>query len=127
MFRSRPFPRPFAVAAIAVMASAAALPAHAFNTQFMNNTPLSKMTSEDVTLFRAAVYAVLDEGADGSTRPWSNPKTRAGGEITAVRTFEERGESCRELEIANSAGGLSNRSVSTLCRVPGGNWRLKTN
>lgn len=110
-----------------VAGGAAALPAHAFNTQFMNNTPLSKMTTEDVTLFKAAVYAVLDEGADGATRPWSNPKTRAGGEITAVRTFEERGESCRELEIANSAGGLSNRSVSTLCRVPGGNWRLKTN
>jgi len=110
-----------------VVTAPAALPAHAFNTQFMNNTPLSKMTTEDVTLFKAAVYAVLDEGADGSTRPWSNPKTRAGGEITAVRTFEERGESCRELEIANSAGGLTNRSLSTLCRVPGGNWRLKNN
>ena len=125
MFRSRRFPLPFAVAVIVVMASAAAPPAHAFNTQFLNNTPLSKMNNEDVTLFKAAVYAALDGDADGTARAWSNTKTRASGEITPVRTFDDGGETCRELEIANSAGGLSNRSRATLCHVPGGAWRLK--
>ena len=123
MFRSRRF---LLMSAVAAMVSAAvAPPVHAFNTQFLNNTPLSKMNNEDVTLFKAAVHAALDEDADGTVRVWSNNKTRAGGEITPLRTFEDRGETCRELEIANSAGGLSNRSLATLCHVQGGAWRLK--
>ena len=123
MFRSRRFPLLFTLAAI--VSAALVLPAHAFNTQFLNNTPLSKMNDEDVRLFKEAVYATLDGDADGTARAWSNTKTRAGGEITPVRTFEDGGETCREIEIANSAGGLSNRSRATLCRVPGGAWRLK--
>lgn len=123
MFRSRRFPLPFAL--VAIVSAALVMPAHAFNTQFLNNTPLSKMNNEDVRLFKVAVHAALDDDADGAVRVWNNNKTRAGGEITPLRTFEERGETCRELEIANSAGGLSNRSRATLCHVPGGAWRLK--
>ena len=97
----------------------------AANTWFTRDMPISRMSSEDVGIMQNAVYQALDTAADGETRRWENGKTGARGDLTPRATFTDSGMNCRDLEIANSAGGLSNRMILTLCKTTEG-WKIKS-
>jgi surface antigen len=96
------------------------------NLWFTRDMPISRMNSEDINILQAAVFDTLDNVANGQSRHWENPKTRAHGDLTPRSSFTDAGLRCRELEIANSAGGLDNRSVITLCKLPEG-WKIRPN
>ena len=105
---------------IALPCSNAALAA---NLNFLGNAPISRMTQEDIDIFYGAAVKALDSAADGEGRRWENPKTRAGGTLTPLKTYPGPGGRCRDLQVENSAGGLSNRTVVSMCKQADGAWK----
>lgn len=47
------------------------------------------------------------------------------GDLMPRASFAREGGRCRDLEVANSAGGRDNRLVLTLCRQAGGEWKVE--
>jgi len=96
----------------------------AANTNFAKDAPYSKFTAEDRKIFDEAVQDTLSKGADGEARAWSNPATKAGGEIKPLKTFERGSATCRSVSIANKAKGLSAKGEYRLCKDASGKWTL---
>jgi surface antigen len=111
---------------VAALAGSLSIASRAQNMWFSRDMPISKMNAEDIKLLQAAITDTLDNVADGQSRQWQNPKTSAHGELTPRGSFTDAGQRCRELEIANSAGGLNNRTVLTLCKLAEG-WKVRPN
>ena len=107
---------------VAVLASAAT--AMAANMNFMKDAPYSKFTEEDRRIFNDAVQDTLNKGADGKAHAWSNPATKAGGEIKPLKSFDSAGVACRNVSIANKAKGLSAKGEYKLCKDASGKWAL---
>jgi len=101
-----------------------AAPATAINTFFMDKMPIGHMTEEDIDILTAAANSALDNLPDGATAHWGNSKTGAKGDLTPRATYQEGGQRCRDMQVENSAGGFSNRSVVSMCKQPDGAWKL---
>jgi surface antigen len=82
------------------------------------------MTEEDRALMSESVRATLDQGPEGKTTTWENPRTGARGELTPLATYNQAGRKCRDMEVANSAKGRSNRQVLSFCRQDDGSWKI---
>lgn len=89
----------------------------------MKETPSTFFNAEDNRLFRAAWTQVLDQTVDGGTQSWSNPKSGAGGELTLNRSFEWKGNACKEVRIRNHAQGRKADTTLNSCKIDG-KWRL---
>lgn len=98
--------------------------AQAASVSFLGKAPIAYMTDEDKRLFQAAVAKALDDTADGDTVTWSNPATKAGGEIKLVRTEDADAMLCRIAQVHSRAGGRENRGVYRACKEADGPWRL---
>lgn len=109
------------VAASALVSGAAS----AVNLMPLGDLPIRYMTEEDRQIFRAAAARALEKNPDGATSSWENPKTGAHGELTPRASFERDGRPCRDLEVANSARGRSNRIVLAVCRQDDGDWKVE--
>lgn len=107
---------------VAVLAAAA--PALAVNLNFMKDTPYTHFTDEDHKIFNQTLNDALNKGADGESRSWSNPKSKAGGEVKALKTFERKGMACRTVYIANKAKGRSANAEYNFCKQASGAWGL---
>lgn len=88
--------------------------------------PVRYMTEEDREILKSAVEDVLERGKDGEGARWENPKTGAHGDLTPRASFEHAGQSCRDLEVANSVRGRDNRLVVTLCKQADGDWKIQS-
>jgi surface antigen len=89
----------------------------------LKNTPAERFDEEDRRLFRDAGRKALDGTPDSQSVSWENPRTRAHGEITVLRSFESKGLPCKELRVRNEASGRKGDSTLNLCRKDG-KWRL---
>ena len=98
--------------------------AQAANVNFLGDAPIAYMNAADQRLFREAVFKALDKTPDGQTVTWSNPKTKAGGEIKLMRTDDMHAELCRIAQVHSKAGGRENRGVYRACKNAKGDWRL---
>jgi surface antigen len=107
-----------------VAALALATPAMASNLSFMKDTPYTHFTKDDHKIFNAALNEVLEKAADGEARSWSNPDSKAGGELKGVKTFERKGAPCRRVSIANKAKGRSASGEYNFCKQASGKWTL---
>ena len=119
-------PRPIVRIAAAIVLATGASPAVAANVLFTQEMPIAHMTAEDRCIFETALTEMLDSARDGETRRWENPKTGAHGDLTPRSTFTDSDVRCRTIELENSAGGRSNRSVFTLCKSAEG-WKVRSN
>ncbi len=99
--------------------------ASAVNVVSLGDLPVRYMTDEDRNILRAAATGTLDGTPEGNTVRWENPKTGAHGDLTPRASFDRAGQSCRDLEVANSARGHDNRIVLTLCKQPDGEWKVQ--
>ena len=99
-------------------------PVLAINMIAIGDMPIRYMTDEDRVLMSEAARATLDQGAEGKTTTWENPKTGARGELTPLVTYDQAGRKCRDMEVANSAKGRSNRLVLSFCRQDVGSWKI---
>ena len=114
--------RVLSITAAIILTTVAA--AEAANVNFLSDAPIAYMNEDDQRLFREAVFKALDDTADGQTVNWSNPKTKAGGEIKLIRTDDMHGDLCRIAQVHNKAGGRENRGVYRACKNAKGDWRL---
>lgn len=109
---------------LAVLIAVAAVPAAAQNwIGLLKNTPAERFDEDDLRLFMDNARKALAEGKVNETSSWENPKTRARGDITVLRTFESKGMPCKEVRVHNEAQGRKNTSKLSLCQVEG-KWRL---
>jgi hypothetical protein len=93
---------------------AAALPVAAQQLRFYTETPYTFFTKDDHKVLDAALTESLTKAADGETKTWSGP-SGAGGEIKVVKSYENKGQKCRTLAIANKAKGRSNAGEYNFC------------
>jgi surface antigen len=98
--------------------------AMAQDMRFMSDNPFVYFTKEDHALFDEAMAEALDKNADGQARPWSNPNTRAGGQLKPVKSFERDGLKCRRVYIASKAKGRSASGEYNLCKQASGKWTM---
>jgi hypothetical protein len=111
---------------LAILIAVTAVPAAAQNwVRLLKNTPAERFDEEDLRLFLDNARKTLAEGKVNETSSWENPKTRARGELTVLRTFESKGLPCKEVRMHNEAQGRKNTSELSLCQVEG-KWRLVT-
>ena len=89
----------------------------------LKNSPAERFDEEDLQIFLATGRKALTEAKDNETLQWDNPKSRARGEITVLRSFEWQSHPCKELKVYNEAGGRRGTSSFKLCSVEG-KWRL---
>jgi hypothetical protein len=109
---------------LAVLIALTTVPAAAQNwVSLLKNTPAERFDEEDLRLFLDNARKALAEGKVNETSSWENPKTRARGEITVLRSFESKGLPCKEVRMYNEAQGRKNTSNLSLCQVEG-KWRL---
>ena len=103
---------------------AVATPVAASNLSFMNDTPYTHFTKEDHKIFNEALQDILQQGADGESRKWSNPASKAGGNLKILKRFERDQLPCRSVVIANKAKGRSASGQYNFCRQASGEWKL---
>jgi surface antigen len=109
---------------IVIIAALCANPALAQNwIGLLKNTPAERFDEEDLRLFLDMGRKALNETPDNQPLAWENPKTRAGGEITVLRTFESKGRPCKEVRVRNHAQGRKGDNKLSLCKVDD-KWRL---
>ena len=109
---------------LAIALALAAVPAAAQNwIGLLKNGPAERFDEEDLRLFLDTSRKALAEGKDNETLSWENPKTRARGEITVLRSFQWKTHPCKELKLHNEAQGRKGDSTLGLCQVDG-KWRL---
>jgi surface antigen len=106
-------------------ACVAAQPAAAQNwIGLLKNTPAERFDEEDLRMFLDAARKARNDTPDKQTVTWENPKTRAHGEITVLRTFQSKGLPCKEVRIRNEAGGRKGTPGNvSLCKLED-KWRL---
>jgi len=102
----------------------AASPALAQNwVGLLKNTPAERFDEEDLRIFMDAGRKALNEMPDNQSVTWENPKTRARGEITVLKSFESKGMPCKEVRVRNEAGGRKGDNKLNLCKKDD-KWRL---
>lgn len=90
----------------------------------MWNTPAQFFTDEDWTIFNATLEDVLNNAKDNDVpKTWSNPKTKAHGEFSILKTVEKHDTICREVKTANSAGTARRVWGVAFCKQEDGSWK----
>jgi surface antigen len=89
----------------------------------LKNTPAEYFDDEDLRLFLDAARKTLDQAPDNQPVTWENPRSRNRGEMTVLRTFESKGNSCKEVRVRNESRGRKSDNRRTLCKVDE-RWRL---
>jgi surface antigen len=109
---------------LAVLAVALATPVAAQNwVGLLKNTPAERFDEEDLRMFMDTARKALADGKDNETLSWENPKTRARGDVTVLRSFKWKEHPCKEVKLHNEAQGRKGDSTLGLCQVDG-KWRL---
>ena len=89
----------------------------------LKNTPAEYFDDEDLRLFLDAARKTLNEAPDNQPVAWENPKSRNRGEMTVLRSFESKGNACKEVRVRNESRGRKSDNSRTLCKVDE-RWRL---
>jgi surface antigen len=101
-----------------------ASPAFAVNwISVLKNTPAERFDEEDIRLFLEAARKTLNETPDNQPVTWQNPATKAGGELTVLKSYESKGQACKALRVRNQAAGRKNDVTLNACKVEN-RWRL---
>ena len=89
----------------------------------LKNTPAESFDDEDLRLFLDAAHKTLNEAPDNQPVSWENPKSRNRGEMTVLRSFESKGNACKDVRVRNESRGRKSDNTRTLCKVDD-RWRL---
>jgi surface antigen len=89
-----------------------------------DDIPYASFTDKDRAIFQKALDGALDKDADGKASAWSNPDTKARGEIKPVKSFQRAGSPCRTATITNHAKGRSATGPFTFCKEASGRWKV---
>jgi hypothetical protein len=93
------------------------------NLSFLDKSPLSYFTPEDMDLMRQNSIQVLDAPGTSSKQSWSNAKTGASGWAQVRGQFTASdGAPCKRLRIVNKAKGVQSDSTYTVCKYAERGW-----
>ena len=99
--------------------------------QYGKMFPMSpRLTGEDVAIIRKAVREELSGKPNGTTLPWSNPKSQNSGTVTLLDSFPSHGRDCRRVRYMFNRAPSEPPSVKpatyvlTSCRFMDGTWKL---
>lgn len=72
-----------------------------------------------------AAQRALETAPSGSSVAWRNPDSGHYGNVTPVRTYQNRtGQYCREYQQTVIIGGSKNEAYGTACRQSDGSWKI---
>jgi hypothetical protein len=92
---------------------------------FLNNTPLSYFTEQDLQLMRDAAASVLDDVNPQAVREWTNPANKYSGKIEGLGSFRSSdGFRCRKLRITTQAKGIESAATYPVCKTAKDEWQL---
>jgi surface antigen len=116
--------RPSVLIALAAALAALAPAASAQNwVGILKNTPAERFDEDDLRLFLDASRKALNESPDNQARSWENPKTRAHGDITVLKSFDWKGLPCKEVRVRSEAQGRKGDNNLNVCRKDD-KWRF---
>jgi len=101
-------------------------PALALNMSGFKDAPITRLTGEELTAFRAAVMKTLDETPDGATVEWKAEKTKFTSKITPHKSFTDGKLPCRAATIESDARDRFQRGRYVFCKAANGEWQFKT-
>ena len=101
-------------------------PASALNMSGFKDAPITRLSSEELKVFRTFVMKTLDQTPDGATVEWKAAKTRFVSKVTPQRSFTDGKLPCREVTIESDAHDRYQRGLYTLCKGANGDWQFKT-
>lgn len=86
-----------------------------------NSTIFPADEQRDLT---AALFKVLDQGADGKTVTWRRPNGMVTVGMTPLKSYNsESGAVCRQYESAYAYAGRTRTNVRDVCKTNDGGWR----
>ena len=109
-----------------LLALALPAPAYAINMSGFKEAPITRLTGEELKVFRATVMKTLDDTPDGMTVEWKAPRTRFVSKITPQKSFAEGKLRCREATIESDSHDRYQRGIYTLCKGAKGDWQFKS-
>ena len=101
-------------------------PALALNMSGFKDAPITRLSSEELKVFRAFVMKTLDQTPDGTTVEWKAEKTRFVSKLTPQKSFTDGKLPCRDVTIESDAHDRYQRGLYTLCKGANGDWQFKT-
>jgi len=101
-------------------------PASALNMSGFKDAPITRLSSEELKVFRAFVMKTLDQTPDGTTVEWKAEKTRFVSKLTPQKSFTDGKLPCRDVTIESDAHDRYQRGLYTLCKGANGDWQFKT-
>jgi len=105
---------------------AVAGPAWALNMSGFKDAPITRLSGEELKVFRAFVMKTLDQTPDGTTVEWKAEKTPFVSKLTPQRSFTDGKLTCREITIDSDARDRYQRGLYTMCKGANGEWQFKT-
>jgi len=90
----------------------------------LKDSPFTQFTDADYQQFFAAVGQAAEGPVGGPAVNWANAASGARGSVNILRAYQRPEGDCRDLRGENTARGLSEPYRVTVCRAPGGKWRL---
>ena len=108
----------------ALLLLAAATPAMALNwVPLMKNTAFERFDEDDLEMFLQTARKTLNGAPDKQTVSWENPDTNAGGDFTILKTFQEDGRTCKQVQVRTHASGRKGNAIVSACQVDK-KWKL---
>jgi len=102
----------------------AAGPALALNMSGFREAPITRLTAEELKVFREFVMKTLDDTPDGTMVEWKAPKTPFTSKITPLKTYTGGKSPCRDATIESDARDRFQRGRYTFCKEPNGDWQF---
>ena len=100
------------------------LPALAFTALFLQDSPIANFTAEDNQLLITNFRDAMDNNSDGEVTAWNNETSGVHGTITPTSTVEADGQTCRNVQIENTAVGQTARSTYRFCKSAEKDWHV---
>jgi len=93
--------------------------------RIFKSTSVAEFREGDWDLFWNSLLRAADGGPGGEPIAWSNARTSAHGHVKVDKESERAGlGDCRDLSGEATAKARTSAFRITLCRQPGGNWRI---
>lgn len=110
---------------VAVLTLVFAVPAFGINTNVFKDAPITRLSGEELKVFRGFVMKTLDETPNGMTVEWKAPKTRFTSKITPRKSFSEGDMKCREATVESDSHDRYARGLYVFCKGGKGDWEFK--
>src|SRR3954465_6120202 len=72
---------------------------------------------------RLKAAQALETTRTGEQTSWTNPDSGASYTMTPTRTYEAKGEPCRDFTVDGKVGGKPEKISGTACRQSDGSWK----